>query len=177
MSGSARWGAATRAAAVAWGDCYHRDVFVRVLYLLRACLPLVAVNDLTPFLLAAQYGDAANVRERSSRKDPLCPPASCVWGGAGCLRARTCAGVGPGRAPPSRFPGDRYAQGRASNRAACEHYVNVMLGEHLRRKLDIGINARAPVRLPRALAPGRASVLTRRMASGTDAMGPRRVPR
>ena len=81
---------------MAWGDCYHRDVFVRVLYLLRACLPLVAVNDLTPFLLAAQYGDAANVRERSSRKDPLCPPASCVWGVLAVCAHAPVRGLGPG---------------------------------------------------------------------------------
>jgi hypothetical protein len=42
-------------AAVAWGNCHAEGVFVRVLYLLRACLAVPSADGLTPFLHAVAY--------------------------------------------------------------------------------------------------------------------------
>ena len=54
--------------AVAWGDCFNRETFARVLYLLRECLPFYAANNLTPFTLAAVYVRRGRLEARPDRE-------------------------------------------------------------------------------------------------------------
>jgi len=94
-----------------------------MLYLLRNCLLLTSDNHFTPFLLAATYA-CADWQCREVKRGLMGP----------LLLRRNAAATGS------------LAVGKQGTRLSGEHYACVMLSEHLRGALDVGINAQLPVR-------------------------------